>query len=317
MHITLFGGGGFIGRHLAAELARRGHALSLPVRNRERVKESLILLPQADVYAYDPHSMAKIKKRLAGSDVVVNLVGILNENSRNLYDRVHGEFVRMMMEGCVKNQVPRVLQVSALGAAPGAPSAYLRSKAKGEQLIRGSDAVSHVIIRPSVVFGADDAFINRFAPLIGMLPLLPLPMAAAKFQPIYVGDLVTMIANVLEDDTYHNKVLHAGGPEVLSLEEIVRQIAQAMGRTPRLLPLGANLSYAFAAVAEKIPFVDILTRDNCNSMSLPSVCPKDSGNSAAEIVAQPLASLQTVLAQVFAQRSDPYEHLRHRAGRQM
>ena len=317
MNITIFGGGGFIGRHLAAELARRGHALSLPVRNREGVKDSLILLPQADVYAYDPNSMTKIKKRLAGSDAVVNLVGILNENSRNLYDRVHGEFVRMMMEGCAKNQVPRVVQISAIGASPGAPSAYLRSKAKGEQLVKANDAVSYAIIRPSVVFGEGDSFINRFAPLLRHFPALPVPMAAAQFQPIYVGDLVTMIANVLEDDAYRSKTLHAGGPEVLTLEDILRRIAQAMGRTPRLLPLGRGLSYALAAVAEKMPFVELITRDNCNSMTIPSVCPKDSRNHAADIVPRPLTSLDAALAEMFAAQADPYGHLRPRAGRQM
>ena len=313
MQITLFGGSGFIGRHLAAELVRRNHTLSIPVRNRERVKESLILLPGTDVYGYEPNAMAKLKRGLAGSDVVVNLVGILNENHRDKFERIHSEFVRMLIDGCIKNQVPRFVQISALGASPGAPSEYLRSKAKGEQMIKNNEAVAHVIVRPSVVFGSDDSFINRFAGMIKLFPLLPLPMAAAKFQPIAVQDLVKMIVTVIEDDSYNNRVLNAGGPEVLTLQEIVRQIGRAVGRSPRLLPMSPGLSEIFAAVAEKAPFVELITRDNCRSMKLPSVCPAD-GNDAEKIAA-PLTTFSSGLQQIFSAAPVLYDSLRSTAGR--
>lgn len=312
MKITLFGGNGFIGRTLAAALAQRGHSLFIPVRNRERAKTQLILLPNTDVCAFEADTMAHIKKGIVNSDAVVNLVGILNESERNLFDRAHGEFVRLMIDNCIKHQIPRVVQMSAIGAAPGAPSAYLRSKAKGEQIVKSCDSVSHVIVRPSVVFGAEDSFINKFAALLKVFPFMPLPMADARFQPIHVNDLVTMIADVLEDDTYHNKVLHAGGPDALSLEDIIRRIAQAMGKTPRLMPLGSRLSYLFAAVAEKVPFAELITRDNCLSMKVPSVCPNN--DNAAEMIGKPLTSLEVGLTERFASAAG-YGDFRHTAGR--
>lgn len=312
MRIALFGGGGFVGRHLAAELARRGHSLAIPVRNRERVKESLILLPNADVFGYDPNAVLSLKKGLTGADAVVNLVGILNENGRNLYERAHGEFVRMLAEGCVKNRVGRFVQLSAIGASPGAPSAYLRSKAKGEQIIKSTDAVTHLIVRPSVVFGRGDSFVNRFAGLIRTLPVMPLPMAAAEFQPVFVGDLARMIADVLEDDSYHNRIFHVGGPEVMTLEAVIRRIAAALGRPGRVVGLGRGMSHFFAAVAEKTPFVDLITRDNCYSMQLPSVCPKD-GNDLLKILGE-ATSFDSGLAMMFA-RGENYGHLRAEARR--
>lgn len=312
MRIALLGGSGFIGRHLAAELARRGHSLCIPVRDRERAKEALIMLPDTDVYAYDPNVPAGLKKCLQGADAAVNLVGILNEDGRNLFDRVHGEFVRILAEGCIKNQVPRIVHLSAIGVSPGAPSAYLRSKAKGEQIIKSNDALSHAIIRPSVVFGPGDDFVNRFARLIKYFPVMPLPMAAAKFQPIYVADLVAMVANVLEDDSYHNKTLNAGGGAALALEEIIRLIARQMGKSPRLLPMGSGLSYAFAAVAEQIPFAELITRDNIRSMQLPSVCPQGENHAAA--IAGRLTTFENGLAAMMMPESD-FGSLRQHARR--
>lgn len=312
MHITLLGGSGFIGQYLAAELARRGHTLSIPVRNRERVKGNLILLPGADVYGYDPNAMGGLKKGLGGADLVINLVGILNEDSRNLYEQVHGEYVRKLVDSCVNNKVPRFIQISAIGASPSAPSAYLRSKAKGEQTVRNCAAMSHVIIRPSVVYGNGDSFVNRFAGLMKFFPLMPLPMAQAQFQPIYVADLVAMIARVAEDDSYRDQVLCAGGPEVMTLEMIIYKIAEAVGRSPRLFPLGDGLSFLFAAIAEKLPFVDLITRDNCLSMRQPSVCPKD-GNQAAAVVGA-LTTFNSGLAAMYSVGTG-YQTSRHFAGR--
>ncbi|MCH9704876.1 MAG: complex I NDUFA9 subunit family protein [Proteobacteria bacterium] len=311
MRITLFGGSGFIGRSLAAELVRRGHSLSLLVRDRERAKGPLILLPNTDVYGYNPNEISSVKKGFAGSDVVINLVGILNESSSHLFERVHSEFVRKVISSCIKNNVGRVIQISALGVSPGAPSAYLRSKAKGEQIVHSCDALQHTIIRPSVVFGREDKFINRFAAM-ARLPLLPLPLAEAQFQPIYIGDLVTMIANVLEDEIYNNEVLYAGGPEVLSLQEIVQRTAAALHQSPRIFPLGQQSSYLLAALLEKIPFVDALTRDNCLSARFPSVCPK--GSNDAEKIVGTLTTLESGLAFMFS-HNNAYKQFRHIAGR--
>ena len=296
MKITLLGGSGFIGQHLARELVKRQHSLFIPLRNRHRGVHPLTSLAKTEIFDYDAKALAKLEKGFAGADAVVNLVGILNQNRHNSFDFVHGEFVRMLVERCSKHKVPRLLQISALGAATDAPSDYLRSKAKGEQFIRDSQ-VNYTILRPSVVFGANDSFINRFAGMIKYFPVMPLPMAAAQFQPIFVKDLVRLIVTVLEDDNHHNCVLHAGGLEVFTLQQIIYHIAEAMQRSRLLIPLGPKFSYAFAAMVEKFPGLHLIARDNCRSMQLPSVCPPD-GNDAAKICS-PLTAFDDVLQQLF------------------
>lgn len=298
MRIVIFGGGGFIGRHLAAELARRGHSLVVPARNRERVKGDLILLPNTDVVAYNPANPADVVKMLAGADLAVNLVGILNEPSRNFFNQVHGEFVRFLMDGCARHKVPRIVHISAIGAADNAPSAYLRSKAKSEQIIRNNDSIRHAIIRLSVVFGAGDKFINKFAAMLRAAPVLPLPCALARMQPVAVEDAAALAALAAENMEMENTVWHAGGAEVLTLADIVQKTAAAMNLRRRILPLGDGVSYAMALVLEKIPFLELLTCDNCLSARVPSACPKN-GNDALKHLGN-LTSLDFGLAQMFS-----------------
>ena len=284
MRIVIFGGSGFIGRHLAATLATEGgHQLVLPVRNRERVKDDLILLPDTDVLSYDSKSSAAIHKTLSGADVVVNLVGVLNETERHLFDRVHGEFVRVLLNCCSANKVPHIVHVSALGAASGASSAYLRSKAKAEQIIHAEGAVRHTIVRPSVVFGEGAGFIKMFTGLLRYFPIIPLPGAAAQIQPLAVADLTAILARVLREDVSDNRILHVAGPQVLTLRQMVEGMAAAMGLRRRIIPLGYGLSYAMAAVTEIVPFVNLLTRDNIMSLRTPSVCVKN-GNDAQQLL---------------------------------
>lgn len=156
MNIVIFGGNGFIGGALARALAARGHHLTLPVRDREKAK-ALILLPDTDVVAFDPAAMGAAGAALSRADAVVNLAGILNERVGGEFVRVHNEFVRVLCENCGKHKkVRRFVQISALNANPVAPSEYLRSKGKAEQVVRAA-MERHVIIRPSVVFGPGDS----------------------------------------------------------------------------------------------------------------------------------------------------------------
>lgn len=313
MRITLFGGSGFIGRHLAAELARRGHALVLPVRNRERAKNDLILLPQTDVIAYDPNVVSTVTSAITGADAVVNLVGILNEDDQCGFDLVHGEFVRMLTSGSAARGVSRFIQMSAIGASASAPSAYLHSKAKAEQIVRNSDSFSYTIIRSSVVFGDGDHLINQFSTLLRCFPFLPLPCAEAKIQPIYVGDLVALIARVLEEEIFNNRILHAGGSDVMTLHEMIKCLATVLGVRRKILPFGESLSYLTAAVMDFTPFVNLLTRDNYLSMRVPSVCPKDE-NDALQALGR-LTTLAGGLAQMHLAGKSPIDNFRLAARR--
>ncbi len=294
MKIVIFGGNGFIGLHLAAALAGRGHHLVLPVRDRERAK-SLILLPNIDVIAYDPSATNTMIPHLNGADAVVNLCGVLNEHERNEFVRVHNEFVRILCDGCSSKKVHRFVQISAINAASGASSEYLRSKAKAEQLVQNMSPVRWVIIRPSVVFGPGDSFVNLFVKLAKFAPIMPLPCGYSMMQPISVYDLVTMIVHALESGEEDEKILTAGGPEQLMLVDIVRQALAAAGTRRRVLPLGNKLSYLAAAIMEAIPGVYMLSRDNCLSANFPSV----TQNNDAQRIVGDLTKLDAGLAHMF------------------
>ena len=300
MRIVLFGGNGFIGSHLAAELSRRGHSLVIPARNRERVKDNLILLPQTNVIGYLPTKPSSIAKMLNGADVAVNLVGALNEQGfGGKFDQVHGEFTRLISEGAKSRGIHRFIQISSIGATNNAPSNYLRSKAKAERIVSANESFHHVIIRLSVVFGEGDKFINQFASILRYFPVVPLPCARAKMQPISVEDVVRIIVCAIEDDAVINTTWYAGGPETLSLYEIVGKIATTMRLRRQILPLGDSLSSIAATVADLMPFVRTFSRDNYLSTKTPSVCPKNENAASAKIgeLRSLDASLQKMLAE--------------------
>ena len=313
MRVVVFGGGGFIGGRVAAELCARGHQVVVPARDRERAKKNLIILPGARVIGLDPDSASSVSKALDGAEAVVNLVGMLHERRQGDFERMHGEFVRRLVSEC-RGRARLFVQVSALGAAPGAASAYLRSKAKGEGIVRDAGAMRHVIARPSVVFGRGDSFTRMFANLARFAPVMPLPCAHAKFQPIAVEDLARILVNALEDGELQNRTLSLGGPEVFTLREVAEKTMRAAGRPRPIIPLGDGLSYAFAAAAEMIPFVNLITRDNWRAMRTPSVCPRD-GNDAARILGKDaLTTLDIGLARMHP-RVSGYDEFRRRARR--
>ena len=311
--VVIFGGNGFVGSHLAAALARDGgYDLKLPVRDRERVKRDLILLPNTDVVTYNSASASSIARMLAGAGTVINLVGILNEDSRNLFERVHGEFVRMVVEGCLAHKVGRIVQISALGTAAGAPSAYFRSKSKSEKCILSNTGLQHTIIRPSVIFGEGDGFINLFSALLNRLPVVAVPCGDAKMQPIAVEDVVAIIIRVLRDDAMANKTLHIAGADSYTLRDIVEKIAQAQGQSRKIFALGDRVSFGLAAVLEWVPFVNLLTRDNCLSMQTPSTLLRSRNDAFAML--PKLVSLDAGLA-AFVRQKKSFGKIRSIAGR--
>ena len=315
MRVVVFGGGGFVGRRTVAELCARGHEVVVPTRDRERAKRDLIVLPGARATGFDPDSPASVARVAAGAEVAVNLVGVLHERRNGDFERIHGELVRRLVAEC-RGKVRLFIQVSALGASASAASAYLRSKAKGERVVRDAGAMRCAVVRPSVVFGRGDSFASMFAALARRLPFLTLPCAEARFQPVAVSDLAKIIAVVAESGAWENRTLSVGGPDVFSLREIVEKTAAAAGHPRPIVPLGDGASYAFAAMMEMIPFVRMLTRDNVRSMRAPSVCPRESGNDAARVLGgvRELVPLEVGLAEMFPSSSSPAD-FRSRAGR--
>ena len=267
-NVLVIGGSGFLGRHVVRQLAAAGCQVRVPTRNRERAKD-LILLPTVDVLKADVHDADALDRLVAGVDAVINLVGILHGN----FEAAHVELPRRIVAACRKASVPRLVHVSALKAAPGAPSAYLRSKAQGEAQVRAgqSEGLQTTILRPSVVFGREDRFLNLFAQLARNLPVLALASPKARFQPIHVLDVARAITAALTDARTFGQSYDLCGPRVYTLRELVEYVVHALGLRRPVLGLGASLSMLQAAFLEHLPG-RLMTRDNVRSMRVDNVC---------------------------------------------
>lgn len=268
--IVVTGGTGFVGRAFCEHLLRRhpGVQVLVPTR-RAALGQDLRLLPGVTLLQADVHDPAAMAPLLADADALVHLVAILHGDAP-AFERVHVELPRRLAAACIAAGVPRVLHVSALGVAGDAPSHYLRSKAAGEAVWRDSGlAVS--LLRPSVIFGADDRFTNLFVRLQRALPLLPLAGAHARFQPVWVGDVAQALVECLERPPGADPVLECAGPEVLTLTEIVQRVGRLAGCARPVLPLPEALGRLQAAAMALLPGEPLMSRDNLLSMRVPNV----------------------------------------------
>ncbi len=274
MKICLLGGTGFVGRELAARLVTEGHYVRIVTRHRERHRD-LLVLPTAHVVQGDPMNPALLKQEFRGMDAVVNLVGILHPSRAASFDQVHVELPRRIVAACRDTGVARLIHMSALGATPDAPSAYLRSKAAGEAVMRNAGlAFAATIVRPSVIFGPHDRFTRMFAHWLRRIPgVFPLAGAASRLQPIYVEDVVAVFAYLLRHRHTAGRELNLCGPTVYTLHEIVARVAQFAGIERRIVDLGPQLSEWQARLLEHFPGKP-LTRDNLASLQRDSVCPE-------------------------------------------
>ncbi|MGE0873380.1 MAG: complex I NDUFA9 subunit family protein [Burkholderiales bacterium] len=277
--ILVLGGSGFIGRHLVAALAARGARVTVPARRRERAKH-LITLPTVDVVSADVCDPLALSRLVSGKDAVINLVGILHsrrgrpgERGPNDYGpdfaRMHVELPQSVIAACREQGVRRVLHMSALGASPDAPSEYLRSKGIGERAMLAAEDLEVTVFRPSVVFGPEDAFLNLFASLARVLPVLALACPEAKFQPVYVGDVVRAFVCALDDREAAGRSFDLCGPKVYTLRELVQYVCAVSGRRRLVIGLPDRLARVQARLMELAPS-PLITRDNLASMTIPS-----------------------------------------------
>ncbi len=272
-HICILGGTGFVGTHLAARLARDGHRIRILTRRRARHRE-LLVLPGVELVDAEIHDLDALKRHVAGCDVVINLVGVLNETGRRSggFQRAHVELPRHIAIACEAAGIRRVLHMSALGADPSGPSMYQRTKAEGEALLHAWEGLHVTSFRPSVIFGPGDSFLNRFAGLLKLAPLLfPLPCPEARFQPVYVGDVAEVFARALDNPATHGQSYALCGPRQYTLEALVRYTARVLGLRRAVIGLGDGLSRLQAAVMERVPGKPF-SRDNYLSMQRPNVC---------------------------------------------
>ena len=267
--VLVLGGSGFVGRYVVARLAAAGHDVVVVTRRREAARH-LLLLPTVRVVEADPYDAAMLARLLRGMTAVVNLVGVLHERGRQTFERAHVELPRLVIAACNQVGVRRVVHMSALCADANAPSRYLRSKAAGEAAIAGS-GLAWTIFRPSVIFGREDGFLNLFARLLRVLPVVALAGAHTRFQPIYVGDVATFFARAPGDPQTTGKRYDLCGPQVYTLAQLVRYVGEITGNMRPIIALSPRLSVLQARVMEWLPG-PLLTRDNLLSMQRDSVC---------------------------------------------
>jgi len=288
--ICVLGGTGFVGSHLVSRLVRDGHRVRVLTRNRDRHRE-LLVLPALELRDCDVHDAAMLPEALRGNEVVINLIGILNATGGAGFQRVHAELARTVVGACKSAGVPRLLQMSSLRADEGAPSEYLRSKGRAERWLREeAGPVAWTIFRPSVIFGPGDGFMNKFADLLRLSPVLPIARAQARFAPVYVGDVVEAIVRTLEDRNAHGATYELCGPQVLTLAALVRYVATVLGRRRLVVGLPDPAGWLQAWLLGFVPGKP-LSLDNFRSLKLDSVC---SENGLARLGITP-ASLQAVV----------------------
>ncbi len=284
--ICVLGGTGFVGRHLLSHLARQGHVLRVLTRRRERHRD-LLVIPTLELIETDVHLVSELSTCFKDCDAVINLVGILNEGGMPGESLVatHAELPGKVIEACKFNGVRRLLHMSALNADPRGPSEYLRSKGQGERLVQDAarQGMEVTIFRPSVIFGPDDDFFNRFARLLALAPVLPLACPQARFAPVYVGDVAEAFARSLDNRSTFGERYDLCGPDTFTLLELVQYTARAAGRRRLILGLGDRASRAQARIMEWVPGKPF-TRDNYASMQVDSACLSD-GLASLEIAA--------------------------------
>lgn len=288
--VVIIGGSGFIGRALAATLVSRGKSVRVITRSRERARE-LWTLPKIEIIEANPHDESELYRVLENASSVVNLVGVLHSKPGKPwgpeFDTAHVKLPARIARCMVRQKIRRLIHISALGAGDQAPSMYLRSKAAGEAALRANQNIDVTILRPSVVFGAGDQFLNLFARLQKLAPIIPLATPHARFQPVDVRDLSAAIANCLDNPITIGKNYEVIGPDVLSLYEIVHWAGVYAGCARPILPLPDSVAWMQAWVMENLPGKPLLSRDNLASASVPNI---GSGPMSPELgIEQPLS----------------------------
>ena len=285
--VTVFGGGGFIGRYVCEALLKRGVRLRVAQRN---PKSAFFLQPlgsmsQIDVVRADVTHPLSVAAAVAGADAVINMVAIMG-GTMNL---VNARGAANVAEAAARAGVSSLVHISAIGADPDGGSDYARSKGHGEAAVRGAFPAA-TIIRPSLVFGPEDQLTNRFAGLLAMLPIYPVIAPRTRFQPVYVRDLAKAITAATLDPAHCGKTYEIGGPEVMTMRELTRQIGVAAGQSTEL----ADMPDFAADLMSRFGFLPgaPLTRDQWLSLQSDNVvAPGADGLAAFGIEPVPLSAV--------------------------
>lgn len=276
LNICVLGGTGFVGTELITRLVRAGHWVRVPTRNLAH-GQHLRVLSTVELVNANVHDARTLGQLLAGMDAVINLIGILNQSGRATFQSVHTDLAAKLVAAAQSGRIRRLLQMSAAGAdRERGPSRYLRSKGAAEALIRAAGAhLDFTIFRPSVIFGPRDSLTNRFTSLLRVSGgLLPLARSQARFAPVYVGDVADAFVRTLDDRGSFGGTYELCGPDVLTLEQLVRMTAAVAQVSCHMLRLPDVLGFLQALVLGMVPGKPFSV-DNFRSLSIDSVCTQD------------------------------------------
>jgi NADH dehydrogenase len=266
--VLMIGGSGFIGRYVVNFLIERGCRVLVPARRRDKAKH-LIVFPTCDVVEASVHDDAQLDRLVAGQHAVINLVGILQGSAAD-FERAHSDLTRRIVDACQRHKVRRYLHMSALGADPNGPSKYQRSKGAAEAHVRASN-LDWTIFQPSVVFGPEDRFLNTFAKLAALAPVIPLAGADVRFQPVWVEDVARAFVNALDNPATFGKSYELAGPTVYTLRQLVEFAAAAGGHPRKVIGLPDGVARLQARLMELAPGEPLLSQDNLDSMKRDNV----------------------------------------------
>ncbi len=270
--VLIFGGTGFVGSMVCEKLNQWPCRATVATRRADNARH-LQSLPLLDVREVDLNDSAALAQLVAGHDAVVNLIAILH-GSEAAFDKVHVQWPLNLVQACKTAGVRRLVHISALGAALDSPSKYQRSKARGEAALRNS-GLDVTVLRPSVIFGANDKFLNTFAQLQQFFPVIPLAGSQARFQPVWVDDVAQAVVRCLQDTSTIGQVYELCGPDIFTLKQLM-QLAGAYaginhGKGRPVLALPDALARLQASVMELMPGDPVLSRDNLDAMKTDNV----------------------------------------------
>lgn len=276
---AVFGGSGFIGRYVVKRLAARGYVVRVCGRDTEKAKALMTAgrVGQVVPLYVSLSNPATVERAVEDADVVVNLVGILAERHVGDFQRVQADGAGRVARAAAAAGAIRMVQVSAIGADPSSPSAYARTKAEGEAQVRAA-MPGATVLRPSVVFGAEDQFFNRFGSMAMLLPVMPVIHGETRFQPVYVADVADAVVAALEREDAQGALYELGGPRVYTFRELLEYVLRETHRRRRLVTIPPRLAELQARVGEWIPGKPLtrdqlllLARDNVVSPGVPGL----------------------------------------------
>ncbi len=290
--VCVLGGSGFVGSSIVTQLDAAGHLVKVLTRRIDTAKH-LALLPNVQIAVCDVHDDHSLHQALQGADVVINLLGILQQSRHLSFNAIHHALPARLAKICVDLNISRLIHMSSLRAAKDAPSQYLRSKAAGEAALAAfHNQLKITIFKPSVIFGRGDKFINLFASLIKTLPVVILAKPHAKFQPIWVEDVARCFVQSVVHTSTFGQTYELVGPTVYLLKDLIKLVMTTLQIKRPIIGLNDSLSYAQAFIMELMP-VKLMSRDNVRSMALDSV----SEESFSDIFNVTPAALEAIMPQ--------------------